>query len=289
MTALFERHDHRPLDGPVLIVALEGWIDAGYVAGTASQLLRDRLTTEPVATFDADALLDHRARRPVMHLVDGVNTGLTWPAIELSASADLAGNDLLVLHGAEPDHAWRAFTGAVVDLALDLEARLLVGLGAYPAPTPHTRPTLLSVTAGTEDLAESSGLLRGTLDVPAGVQAAIERHATEAGIPALGLWAQIPHYAAGMPYPAGVLALLEQLQRTGGLTLPEDGLPDEALASRNRLDSIIAGNPEHQDMVSALEREVDAHAPAGPPANLPSGDELAAEVERFLRDQSPGE
>ena len=268
---------------------LEGWIDAGYVAGSARQLLLDRLTTEPVARFDADDLLDHRARRPVMHLVDGVNTGLTWPSIELSAATDLAGNDLLVLHGAEPDHSWRAFTSAVVDLALGLEVRLIVGLGAYPAPTPHTRPTMLSVTAGTDELAETSELLRGTLDVPAGVQAAIEHHATEVGIPTLGLWAQVPHYAAGMSYPAGVLALLEQVQRVSGLTLPEDGLAEEALASRNRLDSIIAGNPEHQDMVSALEREVDAQAPVGPPANLPTGDELAAEVERFLRDQSSGE
>jgi predicted ATP-grasp superfamily ATP-dependent carboligase len=289
MTSLFEHHSHRQLDAPVLVVALEGWIDAGYVAGSASQLLLDRLTTEPVATFDADALLDHRARRPVMHLVDGVNTGLTWPSIQLSAASDLAGNDVLVLHGAEPDHTWRAFTRTVVDLALGLDARLVVGLGAYPAPTPHTRPTLLSVTAGTEDLAESVQLLRGTLDVPAGVQAAIEHHATEVGVPALGLWAQVPHYAAGMPYPAGVLALLEQLQRVSGLTLPEEGLAEETVASRERLDSIIAGNPEHQDMVSALEREVDAQVAQGPPGNLPSGDELAAELERFLRDQSKGD
>ncbi len=170
--ALYELHDRPSLDQPVLVVVLEGWIDAGFAAGRAMQTLLNELDTYPVASFDADALLDHRARRPVMHLVEGVNTGLSWPGIELRAGTDSAGNDLLLLVGAEPDHAWRQFIEAVLELAELFDVRMLVGLGAYPATVPHTRPVTMSVTAATEELAAVSGLLRGTLDVPAGVQAA---------------------------------------------------------------------------------------------------------------------
>ncbi|MCU1353088.1 MAG: hypothetical protein JWM05_2297 [Acidimicrobiales bacterium] len=288
MGASYELHDHRELLSPVLIVALEGWIDGGFAAASAANTLLTQLDTTPLATFDADELLDHRARRPVLHLVDGVNRGLSWPGIEVLEAVDLAGNDVLLLVGAEPDHAWRAFTHAVVDLALELGVRLVVGLGAYPAATPHTRPTLLSITAATEDLAAGSDLLRGTLDVPAGVQAVIERQCAEVGLPALGLWAQIPHYAVatGLAYQAGSLALLEQLQRVSGLSLPFGDLADQAVDSRARLDALISGNEDHRGMVTALEREVDAHGQEGP---LPSGDELAAELEKYLRDQGKGD
>jgi predicted ATP-grasp superfamily ATP-dependent carboligase len=223
----------------------------------------------------------------VLHLVDGVNTAMSWPGIELRAATDEGGNDLLLLVGAEPDHSWRAFTEAVIALAQQLGCRMIVGLGAYPAATPHTRATRLSVTASTEELAISSGLLRGTLDVPAGVQAAIERRCADAGIAAMGIWAQIPHYASGMAYPAGGRALIEQLQRVAGLSLPMGTLVDESRETQERLDAIIAGNDDHAAMVRQLEEEVDSHEDAGPmpPGPLPSGDDLVAELERFLRDQ----
>lgn len=288
---LYDLHDRPALDEPVLVVVLEGWIDAGYAATTAAQTLLAGLDSYPVASFDTDALLDHRARRPIMHLVDGVNTGLSWPSLELRAGIDAAGNDVLLLLGAEPDHAWRAFTEAALDLAQGFGTRMVVGLGAYPATVPHTRPVTLSVTAATPDLAATSGLLRGTLDVPAGVQAVIERRCDELGIPALGLWAQVPHYVSGdpLPYPAGSLALLRQLERTAGLTLPLGTLVPDAEATRRRLDDAVQGNPEHLSMLRALEARHDEMLAgmdaAAPDAPIPSADELAAEVEQFLRDQ----
>lgn len=287
MSAPYEFIERPDLESPLLVVALEGWIDAGFGAATATKTLLDGLDATTVATFDADELLDHRARRPTMHLVDGVNTGLTWPSIELKVAADRAGNDLLLLVGAEPDHAWRAFSTTVVDLALEFGVRMVVGLGAYPAATPHTRSTRLSITAGTAELADSVGHLRGSLDVPAGVQAAIERRCTDVGLPAVGLWAQVPHYAAAMPYPAASAALLESLGRVGGITVELGVLEEDASATKARLDSLVGDNPEHQQLVAALEDEHDSHDPAseGP---LPSGDELAAEFQRFLRDQGPG-
>jgi hypothetical protein len=282
MVASYELHEEPDLESPVLILSLEGWIDAGYAASSAGAVLLASFDMTPVATFDADELLDHRARRPIMHLIDGVNTGLSWPGIELRAGADAAGNDLLFLLGAEPDHSWRAFTHAVVDLAVQFGTRMVVGLGAYPAAVPHTRPTMLSITASTPEVAEAWPFLRGTLDVPAGVQAAIERRCAEVGVPAIGLWAQVPHYTSAMAYPAASLALLDALGDVAGVSVPTGDLAADAESARSRLDAIIADNPEHGEMVQHLEREADHQVQAGP---LPSGDDLAAELEQFLREQ----
>lgn len=286
---LYELHDRPSLEEPVLVMVLEGWIDAGYAATTAAQTLLGGIDSYPVATFDTDSLLDHRARRPIMHLVDGVNTGLSWPSLELRAGVDAQGNDLLLLLGAEPDHAWRAFTEAALDLAQGFGTRMVVGLGAYPATVPHTRPVTMSVTAATPELASVSGLLRGTLDVPAGVQAVVERRCEELGIPAIGLWAQVPHYVSGdpMPYHAGSLALLRQLERMTSLSLPMGELAGAAEETRQRLDAAVQSNPEHLAMLHALEARHDEMIQAAPTAeaDIPSADELAAEVEQFLRDQ----
>jgi proteasome assembly chaperone (PAC2) family protein len=285
---LYELIERPDLESPVLVLALDGWIDAGLGAANARAALLATLTPTTVAMFDSDELLDHRARRPTMHLVDGVITGMTWPVVELQAASDVAGNDVLLLVGAEPDHAWRAFTNSVVDLALEFGARLVVGLGAYPAPVPHTRPTRLAVTASDASLA-TNDLVRATIDVPAGVQASIERRAYELGLPAVGVWAQVPHYLAAMPYPAASAALLDGLAGIAGIELDTSALRAEADATRHRVDALVNDNDDHRQMVRQLEATVDAEqAPTDAPLGagpLPSGDELAAEFERFLRDQ----
>lgn len=282
MSAPYEVFPHRTLAEPVLVMALEGWIDAGMAAAGAVATLLGEMDTEPVAAFDADELLDHRARRPVLHLVAGVTQGLSWPSIEVLAARDLDGRDVLILAGPEPDHSWRAFSQAVLDLATDLGTRMVVGLGAYPATVPHTRPVRLSITAGREELAARWPFLRGSLDVPAGAQAVIEHAAAEAGIDALTLWAQIPHYASGVAYPGGSAALLENLEEVAGLSLPRGELEQEANDTVARLDNAIARNDEHTAMLRALEADADETPGEG---EIPSGDELAAELERFLRDQ----
>jgi hypothetical protein len=282
MPATYQLHQQPVLDSPVMLVALEGWIDAGFAAVNAMATVLAGLDTEPVASFDADELLDHRARRPVLHLVDGVNTSLSWPGIELRSAKCGMGRDLLLLVGAEPDHSWRAFTAAVIDLAQRFATRMIVGFGAYPAAVPHTRPTVMSVTASDEELAGRWPFLRGTLDVPAGVQAAIERSAGDAGLPAIGLWAQVPHYTSAMAYPAASRAILQAAETVAGIELPDGTLDEEAEEARSRLDQIIAGNEEHARMVAALEQEADSTSGS---TAIPSGDELAAELERFLREQ----
>jgi proteasome assembly chaperone (PAC2) family protein len=282
MTSLYSMVTQPELDAPVLIMVLKGWIDAGLGADGAAELLRDRLELHTVARFDADALLDWRARRPVMHLDEGVNTHLTWDETELSWARDTDGNDVLLLLGNEPDHAWLTFSEQVVDLALDLGTRLVLGLGAYPTPVPHTRPPLVAASASSEDLIQ--GLVRNTVEVPSGVQGMIERRAALRGLPALGLWAQVPHYVAGMPYPAASVALLQTANRVAGLALPLGELEERARISRARIDELIGQNAEHQAMLEQLERQAEEHATTAQ-LSATSGDELAAELERFLREQ----
>ena len=286
--ALYELIERPDLDEPILVLALEGWIDAGLAAAGAAEVLCDRLDTVTVARFSTDDLLDYRARRPVAHLTDGVLRGLTWPEIELRAATDGAGNEMLLLVGAEPDRLWHRFTDEVVTLALDFGARMCVGLGAYPFAAPHTRSPRVACTASTPSLAEGT-FLRASLDFPGGIQAAIEQGCDERGIPAVGLWAQIPHYVpANMPFPAGSVALVEGLSLLGNLSLPLGDLSARAEATRNRLDELIAQNPEHVEMLRQLEAAWERSEPPQPTmglSDLPSGDELVAELEEYLRDQ----
>ena len=266
----------------VLVCGLESWIDAGFAAARARSTLTEAAALEPVARFDADALVDHQARRPTMHLADGVNTRLTWPVIELSAGTDRQGTRFLFLSGAEPDHRWQRFSGEVVDLVRHAGVELVTALGAYPAPVPHTRPVKVVSTATTRELADRVGYMPGELDVPAGINAAIERACADAGVPAVGLWAQVPHYVANFPYPASAVALLEALERLTGLGTDRAALEGAAADARKRLDELVAANPEHTQMVRQLETVYDDQSSN---LTIPSGDELAAELERFLRNQ----
>ncbi len=295
MSNLFELIERPAVEEPVFLVALDGWIDAGLGASQALSTVLETAEMTTVATFDTDTLLDHRARRPTVLIDNGVNAGLTWPTLELRMAIDKAGQEFLLLMGAEPDHQWRAFSKAAVDLALEFGSRIVVGLGAYPAPTPHTRPVRVVSNATNRDLADLVGHLPGSVEVPAGVQAAIERRCADEGIPAVGLWAQVPHYAAAMPYPAAALALLESLHRVTGLTFDLDDLTQESTDGIDRLDVLVENNPEHVEMVRQLELHVDT-SPTGlvdesemsvDDVDLPTGDELAEEFQQFLRDQEP--
>ena len=283
MSDLYTRTATPELDRPVLVLALEGWMDAGFGGATALSTITDQSEQATIAVFDTDDLLDHRARRPTMRIDDGVVTNLSWPTTELWATTDQAGHDVLFLSGAEPDHRWRAFSAAVADLALDLDVRLVTSIGAYPAPAPHTRPTRVVSTATDRDLARQVGFLPGRVEVPTGVSTAVEQRCAELGLPTIGLWAQVPHYAAAMPYPAASLALIETLARVADVEFGTADLAAEAQATRDRLDELVSNSPEHLDLVRQLEVQVDAIEREG--IEAVSGDDLAAELEQFLREQ----
>lgn len=269
-----------------MILALEGWIDAGMAANGAMTAIIEGIDTEPLASFDTDVLLDHRARRPMMSLVEGHVEQLTWPTIEVRGGIDDAGNHVVLVVGAEPDHAWGRFCTAVTDLALDLDVRMVIGLGAYPAPVPHTRDTNLALTSPSTELLDShTGFFRGTIDVPAGIQSAIEMSTHDVGISSMALWAQVPHYISGMNYPAGSLALVEGLGRVAGLSFPTASLALEATSTRHRLDELVSGNRQHEEMLRQLEEVADAAPAVDDLGPIPSGDEIADEFQKFLRDQ----
>ena len=286
LTEIFEVHREPDVTDPVLVVCLEGWVDAGLGATTALAALLGQDETEPVVTFNGEHFLDQRARRPVARIVNGVTTELTWPRTIVRQGQDAAGRDILFLVGPEPDFHWRAFTDAVVGLARSWRVRLVVGLGAFPAPAPHTRPIRLAATAPSESsyLIERVGIVQGELEVPAGVMAALEVAFGEAGTPAVSLWARVPHYVAGMPFPEASAALVEGLAGVAGLTLDSSALRRAADSARRQVDQLIAGSSEHEAMVRKLEESIDAsEGNAMGVEEVPSGDEIAAELERFLR------
>jgi proteasome assembly chaperone (PAC2) family protein len=287
MSELATIHAWPPLEDPVLVVAMEGWIDAGMAAATATTALLETLPHQLLATFDSDALIDHRARRPVLRIVNGVHAGLHWPEIRLEAATSRTGRSVLLLMGPEPDMRWHHFTAEVVTLARRLGVTQVIGLGAFPAPVPHTRPVRLAATASTGDLAAEVGFLPVTIDVPAGAQAALEHAFGEVGLPSIGLWARVPHYASAMPYPAAAAALLDEMARLAHLEVDTKALVAAGQATFGQIEQLVAASEDHQAMVHQLERQHDAEEEAAPNSfgPLPSGDELAAELERFLRGQ----
>ena len=289
----YERHEPWPEPAsPVLVMMLAGWIDAGAAAATAVAALDVQVGARTIVTFDPDTFIDYRARRPIMELRDGVNTRLVWPDVVLKHGRDAAGHDVLLLTGNEPDANWRRFCTAVAELSAELGVQKVVGLGAYPYGTPHTRPSRLSVSCSGPEVAAQLPFLKNSVDVPGGIAAAIERTLGDAGVDVIGLWAQVPHYVANLPYPSASVALLDGLATVTGVQCDLGGLRADAAGHGARLDELVAGNADHVAMLGQLEaaydHEVRAALPPAPPithSDLPSADELAAELEKFLREQ----
>jgi predicted ATP-grasp superfamily ATP-dependent carboligase len=273
------------LERPALVLGLEGWVDAGFAAATAMKALLESSGHEEVATFDSDALLDQRSRRPVLRVTQGVFGPLSWPELKLYCTKGTTGRSLLVLAGPEPDFRWHEWCEEVVALGLRLGVELVVGVGAFPAPVPHTRAVRLAATASNEELAGKVGFLPVTMEVPAGAQAVLEVAFGEAGVPSVGVWARVPHYAAGMPYPEAAAALLDEVCVLTGACMSTELLHQAGRKARDQIQALIEASEEHSSMVRQLEQQHDAEVgmSATEFTNLPTGDELAAELERYLR------
>ena len=278
---LFRLSDPSPeLDSPVLVAAFDGWVDGGRAGTMAAEQLADggRL----VATFDADALFDFRARRPTLDIVDGKPIELDWQELTLRATR-LGQRDVLVLTGPEPDFRWHQLTAEIVDLAGRLRVSSWVSLGAIPATVAHTRPVPILGTASVagllpEDVTQGPA---GHLRVPAALVSVLEHAVAREAIPAVGFFAQVPHYASGA-FPNAAIRLLEHVGRYVGAEPPLGDLPVRALETRSLLDAAVAGEERTREYVERLEHMADE-------AKLPSGDDLIADIERFLRDRGDGE
>lgn len=288
MTDPFTLHEPLPvLVEPVLVVMLTGWIDASGAAAAAMMTLQEKSAVRPLATFDSDSFIDYRARRPTMELRDGVNVRLVWADIEMSIGRDHEGHDVLTLSGPEPDSQWHRFADVVSTFAVQLGVKKMVALGAYPFAAPHTRDPRLSTSSPSAEVVAGVSYLKNSVDVPAGMGAVLEHAFVDKGVPALGIWAQVPHYVSAMSYPAATLALLNGLQEVAEVQVDSSAVRQETVIQRERLDQLVAGNDEHLAMVKQLEQLYDNQQESGllGAAGIPTGDELAAEFEKFLRDQ----
>lgn len=268
-----------PLTAPVVVAALDGWVDAGSGATLAAALLADEGRTR--ATFDVDRIYDYRARRPTLGIVDGVPSELSWPELRL-VHRRFGERDVLVLTGPEPDYRWRQLAAEFVQLARALEVSEWVSLGAIPAAVPHTRSVTIMGTRSADGRLASDvdAGPAGTLTVPAAFLSVVDMAIAGSGLPTVGYFAQIPHYVSG-EYPAAALELLEVLARHLGVRLPRGTLATDAKELRERLDAAAAADASTRAYVERLEGMADE-------SRLPSGSELISEIERFLRDRGAG-
>jgi hypothetical protein len=277
---MYEIRDLGPLTAPLLIAAFEGWVSAGSVGTAAAKHIAD---DQPAAVvFDSDALYDYRVTRPTVDFVEGTMQQIEWPELSVRRRR-IEDRDILVLTGVEPNWRWKELGSAVADLAASLGVVELVSLGGIPWAAPHTRPTAILTTASQRDLlSEDENYPEGLLRVPAAAVNVVERSLVDQGIPAVGFWARVPHYVGGVYYP-GVVSIVERVARHAGVAIPLGSLVDDAADQRRRLDAAIAERPEAVALVERLEALADAQG------EVASGEQIAAEIERFLRETTEGE
>lgn len=294
MPALHHVGEQPLLDKPVLVTMLSGWIDASGAANAAIETLKKATNARLLATFDTDTFIDYRARRPIMELREGLNTRLRWSVPEIHHGADTNGRDVLILSGPEPDTAWELFVETVCNYCTGHGVERAFAIGAYPFATPHTRPPQLSCHSPSPHVLAEVPFLKNSADVPAGMSAVLEHGLTEHGIDALSLWAQVPHYVAALSYPAAAAALVSAVQMVAGLVVDVSELVADAQQQRERIDQLVSANPEHLEMVRQLEVMFDQAmtneaVKSGPidsrGQTSASGDAIAAEIERFLREE----
>lgn len=276
----------------VLVHALEGSIDAGYAGKQLTDHLLGTLPSERVATFDVDQLIDYRSRRPAMTYDGGAWTEYDTPLIAVDLLRDDEGVPLLLLHGLEPDLHWEAFVAAVRQIIDDFGVTTTIGVHGIPMGVPHTRPVTVTAHATRPDLIADHPSFMGALRVPGSVTALLELRLGEEGRDALGFAANVPHYLASTEYPQAAAELIRQISRTGGLSLPVGDLEADGVRVLAEIDRQISASDEVRAVVRALESQFDSFTAEAERAGrspllaaaeeLPSADELGAQIEAFL-------
>jgi hypothetical protein len=282
--------------GPVLLHALEGFSDAGHAIKLAAAHLKNTLDTELVASFAIDDLLDYRSRRPLMTFKTDHFTAYDDPELNLYALHDSVGTPFLLLAGLEPDLRWERFITAVRLLAERLGVRQTIGLGTIPMAVPHTRPVTMTAHASNKDLITDHEPWVGEVQVPASVSNLLEYRFSQHGHEAVGFTVHVPHYLAQTDYPPAAEALLAQVARTAALDLPLNELTSAGAEVHDKINEQVESSSEVAQVVTALERQYDAFVAAqenrsllARDEDLPSGEELGAEFERFLAQQAGDE
>jgi PAC2 family len=262
---------------PALIVSFEDWVDAGESGSTAARHIAEG--GDVVATFESDDIYDYRSHRPVLDILDGRPKSFEWPRLTLTRRS-LPERDLFVLTGPEPDFRWEEFASDVRELALRIGIVEHVSLGAIPSAVPHTAATPVMMTASSDELMKGAAPTEGLLRVPAAAVSLVEWTLAEVGIPAVGFWAQVPHYAA--PFAAGAIALIRRVESHLSITIGAGSLEQDDESQRQTLQQIFAANPEASSYLERLE-SIMGQQP------IPGAENIGEEVERFLRNQRRGE
>jgi hypothetical protein len=281
------------LGTPVLIHALSGYVDAGEAVRLAHEHLLSRFEHRVIARFDVDQLHDYRARRPAMIFDADHWESYADPELLLHAVQDAAGNPFLVLTGPEPDVQWERYVAAVGTLIEHFGVRLTIGLNAIPMAVPHTRPVGMTSHASRQELIPGNEPWLQRVQVPASASHLLEFRLKERGLDAIGFAVHVPHYVAQTEFPDAAERLVAAIATASGLVLPTDELRSAGTAARDEIDKQVADSTEAMALVSSLEQQYDAYLRgrgkdllAADAADLPSADELGAELERFLADHT---
>jgi proteasome assembly chaperone (PAC2) family protein len=271
------------LTSPLLVAAFEGWNDAGDAATTAVEHLQLAWDAKPLAEIDPDDYYDFQVTRPSVHLVDGVTRRMEWPTTRLTVCRPSgSASDIILLHGIEPNMRWHLFCAELLDYVERFQVSTVITLGALLADTPHTRPVPVTGTAYDADSAARFGLERSRYEGPTGIVGAFQDSCVQAGVPAISIWAAVPHYVAQPPSPKATLALLHRVEEVLDVEVPLAGLPGQAEEWERTVSEMADEDEDIRNYVRALEERGDDSL------TETSGDAIAAEFERYLRRRGRG-
>ena len=276
-------HSRPELEQPVLLAAFRGWNDGAQAASLAAGYLAKTWGAEQFAEVDPEDFFDFQATRPHVSLEDGLTRRIDWPETGFyHARPEGLDRDIVLLLGIEPNLRWRTFTDLVVGLAQDLDVELMITLGALLADVPHTRPAPVTGSASDEELVQRLGLSASRYEGPTGIVGVLHDACRQADIPSASLWAAVPHYVSLTPSPRAAVALCERLGSLIGVEVDVDELEEAAQSYEEQVSEAVASDEETASYVEELERRADSIEES---SDLPSGDALAAELTRFLRER----
>jgi predicted ATP-grasp superfamily ATP-dependent carboligase len=274
------------LNHPPLICAFRGWNDGGEAASVAARYMLERWDARKVAVLDPEEFYDFQVTRPTVRLEEGVSRVIEWPAGEFWV-AKTGGKDVMVFLAAEPNVRWKSFTRSVIQAAMEMGSELLVTLGAFLTDVPHSRPVPVVGSAADEETAGRLGLARSQYEGPTGIVGVLHDASNRAGLPSISIWAAVPHYLPTAPNPKAALALVRRVSDVLGIDVPTEALGGAVGAWEHGVAQLLAESDELAEYVRGLESATDETVGEirMPEESVPSGDAIAAELERFLREQ----
>lgn len=276
------------LERPILIAGFTGWNDAAEAASTSISALESAWEAKRFGSFDAEEFFDFQATRPEIKLIEGVTREIEWPENALSATARTPeatnGRGVVLLSGPEPNFRWRSFCQGVVDVAQELNVELVVTMGALLADVPHSRPVSVSANSQDPALIENLGLSASRYEGPTGITGVLHRFCADANLPSVSFWAPVPHYLPAVPSAPATLRLLEGLSNLLDVEIETEQLRNSSEEYQDQVSAAVSQDSDLTSYVQMLEERYDVHTAEGT-RDLPSGDELAHELENFLKDQ----